>query len=199
MTNTKKKILVMCIVMIATVTTFVCSTIAYFTDSSAIDYGEFMSGTSSVEIVDITYPYGSNIPTDSAAAIRIMPGYDISKIVTARNTGSLPLYVRVKLESDITLAEFAAGRESEIDLSLVSCNINGEYWVYHEGYYYYRSSLVSGNEAMPLFTKVHFDENMGNLYKDSQVVFRIDADAIQADYTGASPLTVVGWPERMSE
>ena len=195
MTNTKKKILIMCSVMIVMTVSFVFSTLAYFTDTSSFNYSMIASGTAKVELVDVTYPYGSSIPVDPSAAIRILPGYEISKTVSARNTGSLPLYVRVKLDSDITLAESAQGREDEIDLSLVSFDINNEYWVYHEGYYYYRSALTGGTEATPLLTKVIFDKNMGNLYKDSTIKFTLRMETVQANNNGAGAINAYGWSE----
>ena len=199
MTNTKKKILIMCAVMIVISASFVFSTLAYFTDTSSFKYSLMASGTTKVELVDITYPYGSNIPVDPGAAIRILPGYEISKTVTARNTGTLPLYIRVKLESDIALADVARGREGEIDLSLVSYDINEEFWVYYEGYYYYRSALTGGTEATPLMTKVMFDKEMGNLYKDSTITFKLRMETVQANNNGAGAIDAIGWSELSPE
>ena len=199
MTNTKKKILIMCAVMIVISASFVFSTLAYFSDSSAQKFSLMASGTTKVELVDITYPYGSNLPVDPSAAIRILPGYEISKTVSARNTGTLPLYIRVKLESDITLADVARGREGEIDLSLVSYDINEEYWVYYEGYYYYRSALTGGTEATPLMTKVMFDKEMGNLYKDSTITFKLRMEVVQANNNGAGAIDAIGWSELSPE
>lgn len=193
MTNTKKKILIMCAVMIVTAASFVFSTIAYFTDSSAFNFSLMGSGTTDVEIVDITYPYGSNIPVDPSAPIRVLPGYEISKIVSVRNTGTLPLYVRVKLESDITLAEAYSDRANEIDLALVKYDINKEYWTYYEGYYYYLLPLTAGMEATPLMTKVIFDKSMGNMYKDSTITFKLRMETVQANNNGAGAIYATGW------
>ena len=199
MTNTKKKILIMCAVMIVISASFVFSTLAYFTDTSSFKYSLMASGTAKVEVVDITYPYGSNVPVDPGTAVRILPGYEISKTISARNMGSLPLYIRVKLESDITLADAARGREGEIDLSLVSYDINEEYWVYYEGYYYYRTALTGGTEATPLMTKVMFDKEMGNLYKDSTITFKLRMETVQANNNGAGVIDAVGWSELSPE
>lgn len=196
MTNTKKKIIITCAVMIVTVCTFAFSTLAFFSDSESSNYGTIASGKASVEIIDITYPFGSNVAVEPGAAIKVMPGYEISKTVTARNTGTLPLYVRVKLDMDIVLAENARGREAEIDLSLVSCNINEEQWeLLDDGYYYYRSALTVGSEATPLFTAVKFHEEMGNLYKDSTVNFKVRMEIVQANNNGASAKEAQGWSE----
>ena len=189
----KKKILVTCCVMVLTVVSFVFGTIAYFTDTKVTRLGSISTGFSEVEIIDVTYPYGSNIPVQPDAAIKILPGYEISKTVTARNKGTLSLYVRVKLESSITLAENARGRENEIDTSLVSYDINNEYWVFHEGYYYYTIPLESGTEATPLFTKVIFDEEMGNLYKDSTIRFNVRMETVQVNNNSTNVTEAYGW------
>lgn len=199
MTGTKKKILTMCITMIVMTVSFVCSTIAYFTDSAASNYSTIASGVAKVELIDITYPFGSNIPVASGQTIKVLPGYEISKTVSARNTGTLPLYIRVKLQPEVTLAEAARGREGEIDLSLIGYNINEEYWVLHEGYYYYRMPLAGGTETTPLFTKVIFDMEMGNLYKDSTVTFLLRMETVQANNNAASPLDAYGWSALSSE
>lgn len=193
MTVIKKKIIITSIVMLVTVASFVFSTIAYFTDSDAMNYSTISVGKATAEIVDVTYPFGSNIPVDPDAAIRILPGYEISKTVTARNTGNLPLWIRIRLDSDISLAENARGREAEIDNSLVGYDINTADWVFHEGYYYYRVALVHGKEATPLFTKVIFSEEMGNLYKDSTITFDVRIEIVQANNNGASAIEAEGW------
>lgn len=196
MTNTKKKIVIMCVVMIVTVCTFAFSTLAFFTDSESSKNGTIATGKAAVEIIDITYPLGSNVAVEPGEAIKVMPGYEISKTVTARNVGTLPLYVRVKLDTEIVLAENARGRESEIDLSLVSCNINEEKWeLLDDGYYYYRSALTVGSEATPLFTTVKFSEMMGNLYKDGTVNFKVRMEIVQANNNGANAKEAQGWSE----
>ena len=195
MTKTKVKIVAMCTALTITVLSFFYSTLAYFTDIESANHGMIATGQASVEIIDVTYPYGSNIAVPPGTAIRIMPGHEISKTLTARNTGSLPLYVRVQLHSDITLAQHARSAESQIDLSLVGYDINLVDWVEHDGYYYYRTPLIGGTEAVPLFTKVIFSEQMGNLYKDSTIVFRARIEVVQANNNAANVIDAYGWSE----
>ena len=157
MTATKKKIIAMCIVMILTAFSFVFSTLAYFTDTSDNHKNIMATGKASVDLLDTTYQYGSDVEISPDTAIRIMPGYEIRKTVSAKNTGDISIYVRVKINVDITLAGKAIGRESEIDTSLVGYNIDEEHWFLHtDGYYYYNTALLSGDEAEPLFTRVKF-------------------------------------------
>ncbi len=200
MSATKKKIIVMCVAMMITIASMVCSTIAFFTDSAQLPYGDISIGSVSVQIIDVTYPYGSNVPIAPDEAIRIFPGYEVKKTVTARNMGDLPMYVRIKLDSEITLAESSHGREAEIDRSLVGYDINLENWLLHtDGYYYYRTPLTKGKEATPLFTKVKFSEDMGNLYKDSTIRFKVRMEVVQANNNGASVTEAQGWTEPLYE
>ncbi|MBO5355234.1 MAG: hypothetical protein J6B09_04115 [Clostridia bacterium] len=194
MTATKKKIVATCVVMILTVLTFVCSTLAYFTDNSNSRYNTIATGTTSVELLDVTYPYGSDVAVAPGTAIRIFPGYEIKKTVTARNTGDMPMYVRVKLTPEITLANNARGRETEIDTSLVSYNIDEANWTLHtDGYYYYNAALTEGQEAPPLMTKVKFSESMGNLYKDSTIKFTVFIQVVQSSNNGSSAIEAQNW------
>ena len=130
MLSTKAKIVAICITMAVTVVSFVCSTLAYFTDSATASGGMIAAGRAEVEIVDITYPYGSDVSVGADDPIDIMPGYEISKKLVVRNIGDLPLYIRVRIQSEITLADAARGREAEIDPSLVGYDINIEHWEY---------------------------------------------------------------------
>ena len=199
MTKTKKKLIITCVTLIVTILSFFYSTLAYFTDSASSRYDGITAGSASVQIVDVTYPYGSNTPVAPGTAMRIMPGYEVSKTLTAKNTGSLPLYIRVQLHAEITLAENARGREAEIDLSLVSYDINDTDWVLHEGYYYYRTKLNGDAEANPLFTKVIFSEEMGNLYKDSTITITTRMEVVQANNNADHPWEAYGWTSLSTE
>lgn len=198
MSSVKAKIIAICVTMAVTVVSFVCSTLAFFTDSITAQSGGISAGKATAQIIDITYPYGSEVSVPSHEPIKIMPGYDIQKRVIVRNTGSLPLYVRIKIDTEIKLADSAFGREAEIDLSLVGYNIDTAHWQYHEGYYYYNAALMNGEEIVPLFTEVSFSEQMGNLYKDSTIVFDVQAEVVQANNNGPSAIEAYSWGNLLS-
>jgi hypothetical protein len=198
MTPTKKKIVAMAVIMCITSATFFCSTLAYFTDALSSGGSMIYTGTTSAELIDNTVLEG-NVPVAPGTPIRIMPGYKVSKTVTAKNTGTLPVYVRVKLTPEVVLAENARGRESEIDLSLISYDIDTANWVYENGYYYYKMPLTGGNQAPDLFTTVTFSEQMGNLYKDSRINFTVRIEIVQVSGNGTSALTAKGWAEPTSQ
>ena len=175
---------------------FSAQTYAYFTAGSDASGSTIQSGNVRIALLETMLPAGGGSPVPYTDPIRVMPATTVSKIVSVRNDGSLPIYVRVEVNLDFLLCDSNLGEAT--DPSLIGYTPNTEYWTEKNGFYYYNVPLEPGQETQPLFTEVRFDAAMGNVYKDSQVAFRIDADAIQANYTGNSPLTAVGWPERMS-
>ena len=122
----------------------------------------------------------------------VMPGSDVSKIVTVTNTGGQPAWVRVSLDKAI---ELARGVEGEADLSLVTCDLNTESWTEKDGYYYYNAALEPGQTTEPLFTAVHFAETMSNMYQESRAILQVNAFATQTAHNGASAMEAAGWPE----
>lgn len=122
----------------------------------------------------------------------VMPGSDVSKIVTVTNTGGQPAWVRVSLDKAI---ELARGVEGEADLSLVTCDLNTESWTEKDGYYYYNAALEPGQTTAPLFTAVTFDTSMGNMYQNSVAYIDVYAAAVQTAHNGAAVMEAAGWPE----
>ena len=197
MNANKRKVIITGIIMCVTAATFLCSTYAYFSDSLTSGGNTIYSGTTSAVIIDDTVLNGESVP--AGTPIRIMPGQTVSKSVTAKNTGTLPVYVRIRISSEITLSDSARGREAEIDTSLVSCDIDTLNWQYHEGYYYSKLPLTAGNQSPDLFTTVKFSENMGNLYKDSSIIFNVRVEIVQASGNGSDVMSAVGWAEPSAE
>jgi len=200
MASAKKKLILTCVLMIITVVSFVYSTLAYFSDFATARQNKIASGEASVQILDVTYPFGSSTAVSPDEPIKILPGYEIRKTVSARNDGAMPIFIRMKLNSQITLAEHARGREAEIDTSLVGYNIDTEHWTLHtDGYYYYNAALDKGQEASPLFTKVIFSDRMGNLYKDSTIQFTVYIQVVQASGNSSSPFDTQIWSDPLRE
>lgn len=190
----KHKLITSLVAMAVVVTSFVCGTVAYFTDTvSSCDNAIIIStGNASAELLDVTLPYDSSEPAPGAA-IDILPGYVISKTVTAKNTGAYPLYVRVKLSYDITLDERYADMQGNIDKSLISLNINTDSWLLRDGYYYYSRPLPYGETSPALMTAVSFSSEMGNMYKDSTVTFDIAMEVVQSNNNGKNVFEATGW------
>ena len=191
MDRTKKKIILTAVFLLMTVLTFTFSTVAYFTDSTSSSGSHISTGDMRVKLVE-TVDENDLMPNGS---MRILPGYVVSRELAVKNVGSLPVYVRVRVDSLITLAAAMQGREGEIDPALVKLNINTTDWELHGDYYYHKNPVVSGNSTAPLFTTVTFDPLMGNLYKDSSIELDFTVHALQANSNGTSYLDASGWPE----
>ena len=117
---------------------------------------------------------------------------EISKIVQIKNIGGQDAWVRICVDKAISLAN---GVDGEIDLSLISYDLNTEYWTEQNGYYYYNTILKSGETTKPLFTKVVFSPDMSNLYQNSKAVINVKAQATQVIHNGATVFEATGWPK----
>ena len=133
---------------------------------------------------------GSIVPfTDQ---MDIMPGCEVSKIVQVKNTGDQPAWIRIAVQKDIQLAQ---GVEGEVDLTLISFDLDQEHWSEKDGFYYYNTSLAPGQTTEPLFQTVSFAKSMSNMYQHSQAIIQVDAQATQTANNGETVFDAAGWPE----
>ena len=166
-------------------------TVSYFTaEDTAINV--ITAGNIEIELLETTIPEGGGEPVPFEDVIGVMPGTEVSKIVEVKNVGDKTAYVRIQLEKALTLAE---GYEGEIDLSLISFNIDTESWTEKDGYYYYNLPLEAGETTKPLFTVVTFSNEMSDIYQNSKAEITVNVDAVQADNNGNSVSEAVGWSE----
>lgn len=122
----------------------------------------------------------------------VMPGSEVSKIVEVKNIGGQDAWVRVSVNKAIELAE---GVEDEVDLSLISFDLNTDYWTEKDGFYYYTAKLAPGHTTEPLFTAVTFAKTMSNQYQNSKAILTVNAYATQTVHNGNTALEAAGWPE----
>ena len=118
-----------------------------------------------------------------------MPGAEISKIVTVKNTGASDAWVRIKVDMTIKLANGDKGNPEVMKL-----DIKDAFWTEKDGYYYYNDPLAPGDTTPPLFTTVTFDPKMGNEYQGSTAHIDVKADAVQVANNGDAVLEATGWP-----
>lgn len=195
MSKTKKKIVATAIAMAVMCVYFVYTTVAYFTDSVDAKASLMSTGTTSVELIDVTLPYGQDTPIMNGESVDILPGYSISKTVAAKNTGTLPVYVRVKLDYSIMLSGASAPMADEdMDTSLITYDVDTVNWTYRDGYYYYNSPLVKDAQTPDMMSAVNFSTKMGNMYKDSKITFDVTIDIVQANNNGSNVFEATGWP-----
>lgn len=184
----KKKLFVIAIIAVC-LSIIAYGTTAFFTyEEKAIN----IISTSGIDIDLLEWTItedGSLIPFEDV--IGVVPATEVPKIVEIKNTGEQPVWVRIMVQKSIILAE---GVDGEIDLSLVSMDINTSDWTEIDGYYYYNKALNPDETTSPLFTKVMFDKNMSNMYQDSAAVVEVTAQATQTAHNGESAFEAMGWP-----
>lgn len=186
----KKKLLVCaCVAICLSIVAY--GTTAYFTyEDTATNV--ITAGNLKIDLQEWAIPEdgGELVPFEDA--FDVMPGMEVSKIVQIKNIGEQPAWVRISLEKSIILAD---GVEGEVDLSLVSYDLNTEYWTEKDGFYYYNMKLEPGETTEALFTKVMFSKNMGNMYQHSKAVIEVTAQATQVVHNGESVFEAAGWPD----
>lgn len=184
----KKKLLV-CAIIALCLSIIAYGTTAYFTyEGKATN----IITTSGVEVMIEELSLDDNselIPFVNV--VGVMPSTEVSKIVVINNSGEQPVWVRVSVEKAVSLAEGVIG---SADLSLISLDLNTSDWTETDGYYYYNKKLDPGETTAPLFTKVAFSKEMGNMYQNSVCVIDIIAQATQTANNGSSVFEALGWP-----
>ena len=186
----KKKIAV-CAFIAVCLSIIAYSTTAYFTyEDTATNV--ITMGNIKIELQEWSIPNGGGEPIPFEDVIDVQPGMEISKIVQIKNIGGQDAWVRICVDKAITLAD---GVEGEVDLSLISYDLNTECWIEQNGYYYYNTILKSGETTKPLFTKVTFSTDMSNLYQYSKAVIGVNAQATQVIHNGETVFEATGWPK----
>lgn len=164
-------------------------TLAYFTTEDKAT-NVITMGTIDIKLEEWSKAENSDELIPFEGPIGVLPGQTVSKIVQVKNLGTGTAYVRISLEKTIELALDATG---EIDLSLVSYNINTEDWTLVDGYYYYNNPLQPNSTTTPLLNSVAFANSMDNMYQQSKVIVKVTAEAVQAANNGTDALTAAGW------
>ena len=166
-------------------------TIAYFT---AEGRARNVITTGSINITVVEQQKGENGTTveyPKEPITNVMPGAEISKIVTIRNDGKSTAWIRVKVGTEIKLVG-----EGKADASLVVLNFDDKNWTEKDGYYYYNKPVGPTESTTALFDTVKFDPRMGNEYQNCTVNINIYAQAVQtANNNPEGGVTEVkGWP-----
>ena len=182
-----KKKIALAVVIISLITMGISGTMAYFTDDS-IATNVITSGNIDIELVELERTDEGLKPFTNKEGI--IPGDAISKIVKVKNIGDNQAYVRINVNKTITLA---GNPDGNVDLSLISCDINEVDWAKDGDYYYYRYPLAAGKETSPLFTEVVFSKEMGNLYQGCKAQIDVNAQAVQVKNNGADVFEAAGW------
>lgn len=182
-----------------TIVFFSAHTYAYYTDEVNSKKQSLEAGNLDVELIEMK-------KTDSGETayvnpVEIMPATSVSKIVKVKNSGSLPVYIRIKIEKTINKDESKLPHDWK---ELLSCDFDLEdnpsteevegAWTYHDGYYYYNLPLAAGETTSPLFENVFFSAFMGNEFTNCEISFIVRCEATQTIGNASSPIDAIGWP-----
>lgn len=186
----KRKILCLSVIAIM-LAILAAGTIAYFT---AEGRAHNVITTGSINITVVEQQKGENNTTvdyPKAPITNVVPGAEISKIVTIRNDGKSTAWIRVKVGTEI---ELVGGDEA--NTSLVMLNFDDRNWTKKDGYYYYNNPVDPTKSTTALFDTVKFDSQMGNEYQNCTVNINIYAQAVQTanNYPEGGVTEVKGWP-----
>ncbi len=169
-------------------------TLAYFTADEAA-HNVITSGGVDIDLVEKTINEdGELVPFPEEGVDGVMPGADVSKIVTVTNTGASEAWVRVKLTRKVTPEE---GRTLTDEGALITYEIaNPEKWTLKDdGYYYYSDRVAAGETTVPIIEWVKFAPAMGNEYQNCTAEVDVSAQAVQTANNGTSAAEAAGWPE----
>ena len=178
----KKKILTLSLLFIF-VSLFAGGTLAYFTATETAR-NSITAGNISIDLIEKD---AEGKPFEDV--LGVLPGDEVVKEVTVKNTGSNPCWVRAGVDRKINLTG-----EGTADLSLLEIDFNTNEWGEADGFFYYSKLLQPGETTVPLFTKVRFRDDMSNIYMGCTAEVKVDAQAVQAANNGSTVLEANGWP-----
>lgn len=164
-------------------------TVAYFATSETAHNIVATSGVK-IELYELDGPAGSKPFHDLE---NIAAGETYSKIPYVENIDLEPVWVRAK----VLLKKVDNGSEALIEdySALMTIQDLGANWIANtDGYYYYNSSLSSGEQTEPIFESVKFADSIGDEYQDATYSLTVATEATQVKNNGTSGLDA-SWTE----
>ena len=190
----KKKILLAAAVMIC-LAVGASGTLAYFTSENTA-HNVITSGGINIEVVEKTKTKEGTLedfPKEGMSGV--MPGTDVSKIVSVKNIGESEEWIRVQVESSIKAAD---GADLPLTIEnvgpVMTYTVGGGWSLGEDGYYYYAKPVAAGETTDILFDAVKFAPEMGNTYQNCTANIEISAQAVQTANNGKTVLEAKGWP-----
>lgn len=190
----KKKILlvttmVICLAIAAT------GTLAYFTAEDTA-HNVITSGGVNIELVEQTKDEDGTLVDFPEEGIKgVMPGSDVSKIVSVKNDGESEAWIRVGMEAKLTAAD---GSPLPLDIEevgpVMDFTMGGSWHMDFDGYIYYAKPVAPGESTEILFDTIHFAPEMGNEYQNCTANIVISAQAVQTANNGDTVMEAAGWP-----
>lgn len=183
----KIKIKIIVIALVAMMLTFVSqSTMAFY---STVGKATNVVTSGNIQfIIHEKTDQGTAFPEEG---VYILPGDIVSKRVTIENDCEHPFYLRVKIVYGVDSTELSAE-------DCFKLNINEEYWVYHEGWYYYKGIVQPGETTPHVFSHVEIvGSQVDNSYIGKTLTLTVKAQAVQSENNpieDGDTTTAKGWP-----
>ena len=198
----KRKALVLALLLVLLASVSV-GTLAYFTADTQT-HNIITSGNVDIAIVEtMLNENGDEVAFENADGV--MPGQAVSKIVRVANTGVGAAWVRVKLDTTVTVDDKAIeGWQNYIKYQINDESAddgNDSYWISGgDGWYYYSEIVPVNGETEPIIREVIFEAAMGNDYQNSKTEIDVSAQAVQAANNpipaGKTAADIPGWPTK---
>ncbi len=171
---------------LVTIALFSAQTFAYFSESISANNQRIDGGQLDVELIEMMVDGGGSVEVYTDP-VSVYPSAVVSKIVTVKNVGDLPAYIRIKLDKKVN---DEASLPPDWQEQMV-CGINWSDWEYADGYYYYKQSVAGGAETKALFETVSFLSSMGNEFMGKTLQLAVTVEATQANGNGSGPMNAV--------
>ncbi|MDO5033718.1 MAG: SipW-dependent-type signal peptide-containing protein [Eubacteriales bacterium] len=191
----KNKILLIAVIAIC-LTVAITGTLAYFTAEETA-HNVITTGGVKIALVEKTKdPAGEEIDFPQEGIDGVMPGAEVSKIVSVKNTGQNEAWVRLKVDTQFK-AEDGTALSAEIEGvgPALTFSVHEKWNLGADGFYYYKDPLPAGESTDTLFDKVIFAPEIGNAYQNCQADIVVSAQAVQTANNGSNVGEAAGWPE----
>ena len=139
-------------------------------------------------IIHETTDQGREFPVEG---VYIVPGDIVSKKVTVENDCEHPFYLRVKIVYGVDSQTLTAE-------DCFKLNINEQYWILHDGWYYYTGIVNPGETTPDVFSHVEIvGSKVDNSYLGKTLTLTVKAQAVQSEnnpISDGNTYTASGWP-----
>lgn len=192
----KKKILALAAAVIS-LTLVAGGTLAYFTAEETA-HNVITSGGVNIEVVEKTEGEdGVLVDFPKEGISGVVPGADVSKIVSVKNIGESEAWIRVQVEAAVKAADGSElPLELESGVTVMTYTANDSWILGEDGFYYYSKPVAAGETTEILFDTVTFAAQMGNEYQNCTANIVIYAQAVQTANNGKTVMDAQGWPKK---
>lgn len=185
----KKKSILIAIILCALLTLSIRVYASYVLEESTKSV--FTFGNLKLKLIEKTNENGQIVSVDQNKNIDIANINKLSRIISVKNVGKNPFYLRVK----VAFVGISNDNNDKFDASdLISFDID-ENWIKSDHYYYYKFEVAPNEETSNLLTEIEFDNyTLVKKYLGSTFHLEVSAEAVQSENNRDNVLEATGWP-----